>query len=290
MSSDITDFVQSAFTGGARGILGELAVCGIDEARFIQMFVEAGEMGAGYEYYKTEENDFRARLFDKENMVALAKMMRSIDDFSWRDRTTEDLLRWHVNKYEEKEDFELNCEIHTLWGGSSGCISAYRFYRLLDRLALPLRCQYVTLLGEWEHPWIEAVLELNNALGVFLLCKTSRSKIIETLVDREYLSTLSNEEAKRIVLRLIHAFSGNLDEIEDREDMPGGMIAQIFENVAKLLVRFMLRCPEEDQREALLMLKALCEVQPDSYEGVQCWKAVACDQKEINEVKDEWVW
>lgn len=64
----------------------------------------------------------------------------------------------------------------------------------------------MTLLGEWEHPWIEAVLELNNALGVFLLCKTSRSKIIETLVDREYLSALSNEEAKRIVSRLIHAF------------------------------------------------------------------------------------
>ena len=83
----------------------------------------------------------------------------------------------------------------------------------------------MTLLGEWEHPWIEAVLELNNALGVFLLCKTSRSKIIETLVDREYLSALSNEEAKRIVSRLIHAFPGNLDEIEDRENMSGGMIA-----------------------------------------------------------------
>lgn len=178
---------------------------------------------------------------------------------AWRNRTTEDLLRWHVNKYEEKEAFELNREIHTLGFGSSGCMSAYRFYRLLDRLALPLRCQYVTLLGEWEHPWIEAVLELNNALGVFLLCKTSRSKIIETLMDREYLSALSNEEAKRIVSRLIHAFSGNMDEIEDRENMSGGMIAQILENVPNLLVRFMSRCPEENQGEALLMLKSLLE-------------------------------
>jgi len=31
-------------------------------------------------------------------------------------------------------------------------------------------------------------------------------------------------------------------------------------------------------------------VQTDSYEGVQRWKAVACDPKEINEVKNEWVW
>ena len=94
---------------------------------------------------------------------------------------------------------------------------------------------------------------------MFLLCKTSRSKIIETLVDREYLSALSNEEAKRIVSRLIHAFSGNLDEIEDRENMSGGMIAQILENVPNLLVRFMSRCPEENQGEALLMLKSLLE-------------------------------
>jgi len=49
MSNDITDLVQSAITGGARGFLGEFAIRGIDEARFIQMFVEAGEMVAGYE-------------------------------------------------------------------------------------------------------------------------------------------------------------------------------------------------------------------------------------------------
>ena len=94
-------------------------------------------------------------------------------------------------------------------------MSAYRFYRLVDRLALPMKCQYVTLLGEWEHPWMEAVLEINNFLGVFLLCYASRKKTIETLVDREYLSVLSNEDAIRIVSRLIHAFSRILDEIED---------------------------------------------------------------------------
>lgn len=60
MGNDITDFVQSAITGGVRGI---------DEARFIQMFVEAGEMTIGYEYYKAEENDLRARIFDKEDSL-----------------------------------------------------------------------------------------------------------------------------------------------------------------------------------------------------------------------------
>lgn len=83
MENDITNLVQSMITGGVRGALGELAIRGIDEARFIQMFVEAGEKVAGYEYYKTEENELRARVFDRESMTTLAKMIRSIDDFLW---------------------------------------------------------------------------------------------------------------------------------------------------------------------------------------------------------------
>lgn len=91
MENDITNLVQSMITGGVRGALGELAIRGIDEARFIQMFVEAGEKVAGYEYYKTEENDLRALVFDKESMTTLAKMMRSIDDFSWMDALEKEL-------------------------------------------------------------------------------------------------------------------------------------------------------------------------------------------------------
>ena len=52
MENDITNLLQSMLTGGALGALGELAIRGIDEARFIQMFVETGEKVAGYEYYK----------------------------------------------------------------------------------------------------------------------------------------------------------------------------------------------------------------------------------------------
>lgn len=50
-----------------------------------------------------------------------------------------------------------------------------------------------------------------------------------------------------------------MDEIEDREGVPGGMLAQILGNMPELLIRFMTRCPEENQGEALRMLKALME-------------------------------
>ena len=38
MENDITNLVQSMITGGVRGALGELAIRGIDEAHFIQIY------------------------------------------------------------------------------------------------------------------------------------------------------------------------------------------------------------------------------------------------------------
>lgn len=177
----------------------------------------------------------------------------------WINQTKDDLLRWHVKCYEQKEPFELDRYFRTLFGGTSGCTSAYRFFRLLDKLALPLRCGYVTVLGDWEHPWMEAVLELRDTLGVFLLCRSSRSNTIETLIDREYISSLQKMNAEKLVVMLLHAFSKNLDEMEERDEIPGGLLSQIMSNVPELLVRFMSRCPAKLQEEALYLLKALME-------------------------------
>lgn len=179
----------------------------------------------------------------------------------WKNRTENELLRWHVKSYEKKDAFALNRELRTIFGGTNGCADAYRFARLLDRLALPMHCGYVTLLGEWEHPWIEAVMEINPLFGAQLLCKVSRGNTIETLVDRRYLSSLETDDAKTIVLMLIRAFSKNMEEIEERVGTPGGLLARIITNVPELLIRFMSRCPQENQAESLLMLKALMENQ-----------------------------
>lgn len=86
----------------------------------------------------------------------------------WKDNVQHKLLRWHVRKYEQREAFPLNQEYRTIIQGTgNACEPAYHFYRLLDKLALPLKCGYVTLLGDLEQPWIEAVLEQMDYLGLF---------------------------------------------------------------------------------------------------------------------------
>lgn len=94
--------------------------------------------------------------------------------------------------------------------------------------AYALQLYVLCAQGVWSHMGVyEAHQETINFIGVFLLCNASRKKTIETLVDRE--------------------------------GVPGGMLAQILDNVPELLIRFMTRCPEENQGEALRMLKALME-------------------------------
>ena len=131
---------------------------------------------------------------------------------------------------------------------------------MLDKLALPLKCGYVTLLGDLEQPWIEAVLEQMDYLGLFLLCRGCYSRTIETLVNRAWLCTLSPDVAGNMVAFLIHALSDNMEEMADQErPQAGGILTQIFSNVPELLIRFMSRCPDAQQEDALLLAKQLME-------------------------------
>ena len=180
---------------------------------------------------------------------------------AWKNKVEHELLRWHVHKYEQREAFPLNREYRAIIQESGyTCEAAYRFYRLLDKLALSLKCGYVTLLGDMEQPWIEAVLDQLDSLGVLLLCRGCHSRTIETLIDRAYLCTLPTDVAGKMIAFLIHALADNLDEMAEQErPLAGGILTQIRSNVPELLRRFMTRCPDEQQEEALLLVKQLME-------------------------------
>ncbi len=179
---------------------------------------------------------------------------------SWISSVKNALLNWHVKKYEQKEAFELDREIYTFMSSVNECESAYWFYRMLEKLALPLQCGLVTLLGNMEQPWIEAIADQMGMLGLFLLCRESRSSVIKTLVDRKFLGSLSVDKLENMVGLLIHALTKNIEEM-DAQERPhaGGILSRIRENVPELLIRFMSRCPENQQENALLLLKSLME-------------------------------
>lgn len=73
------------------------------------------------------------------------------------------MLNWHVKKYEQKETFELDRKIYTFMSSVNECESAYWFYRMLEKLALPLQCGHVTLLGNMEQ-LVQEIVDYWNVL------------------------------------------------------------------------------------------------------------------------------
>ena len=95
---------------------------------------------------------------------------------------------------------------------------------------------------------------------IFLLCRSTKSDTIQTLTDRSRISSLSKEKAVIAVEFLINTLSKNIDEIGEMERPYGaGVISDIFQNVPELLIRYMSRCPESEQRDAMLLIKLLME-------------------------------
>lgn len=177
----------------------------------------------------------------------------------WKRILNESMLKWHVERYEKKEAFQLNRESYVIFGGNRGCIEAYRFFRLLDRLALPLRCGNVTLLGNIEHPWIEAILELNDMLGVFMLCRSTKKSIIETIISRKYVIELHSKQAECILDFLVKSLSKSLNEIDEFGDRPRGILQSILSNVPEMLRRYSSRASQQMQERLLYLLKELME-------------------------------
>lgn len=192
-----------------------------------------------------EEMEQQARLFDWNQ---------------WESGVEHALLKWHTKKYETSEAFDLNQEKITLFSSGNCCEKAYRFYRVLESLALPLHCGYVNLLGEMEQPWIEALAEMNPMLGVFVLIRSNRSSNIKALINRNYVTMIEQEQANDITALLLNTIAMNLDEIDAQEsNMENALISSIQSNVPELLIRFMSRCPDYLQQQAMLLVKQLME-------------------------------
>lgn len=206
------------------------------------------------EEYEEHQEEINGLLDEIEGKKAL------FDWDEWKADTEHELLRWKTKKHGKSEPFELNRETVTLFGGENYCEEAYSFYRVLERLALPLRCSYVTLLGDLEQPWMEAILEFDSTLGLFLVMRSNRSDTLKTLVDRAYVTGLGAGEAEKLLVYLLDAMDANVDELHVLEpDMAGSIAGHMKENAPELLLRLMSRCPENLQKKALLLIKKLME-------------------------------
>lgn len=246
---DIEETISIAETEDYRVSCMTLRVCAL---QLLSLCVQGiHDFEEEYELHQGEIN----RLLDQ---IDRKKSLFDWDE--WENDLESELLRWKVKKHDTKEPFELERETITLFGGRNYCKEAYRFYRLLDRLALPLKCGYVTLLGDLEQPWMEAILALDSSLGVFLVVQSNCSDTLKTLIDREYVTGLGTGEVETLLVHLLRAMDANEDELHSLDRYKIGNIAShMSDNAPELLMRLMSRCSEKFMKRTLLLVKKLME-------------------------------
>lgn len=249
LQADIEEALAGELADDYRVFCGTLWACSL---QLLSLCVQGiSDYEETYEAHQEEINRILEASYE-------CRMLFDWDD--WSAQAQNSLLVWHTKKYSESEPFALNRETLTLFASGNYCETAYRFYRVIERLALPLRCGYVNLIGGIEQAWMEAVLDINFQLGVFLLAQSNRSDTIKTLADRAFAVSLDADSAEKLIEFCMDALANNLDELNDQDAYKIGNLAMhLQDNVPELLVRFMSRCPKRLQKKALLLLKTLME-------------------------------
>ncbi len=177
-----------------------------------------------------------------------------------KDLVQKNLLEWQVKRYEKKEPFELNRTTMTIVGGNTRCDEAYYLYRVLDAATFPLMCNSVNLLRDMEIPWLLALYENWSPIALNLMIRCSNADIGEYILTRGRLASCSKELIGRDIEYLRKCIEYNLDEFEDDLiDRNRSICYYLQNNIPKILVRYMSRCPVDLQYEILLLLKKIME-------------------------------
>lgn len=201
----------------------------------------------------------------EEYQETINQILEMIDNnkeyFDWQitmEQIQAEISKWHMRRNKQEEAFEIDRENIIIFGGGEVCEDAYRLYRMLDKLGLPLQSNHVTLISDTEFPWIEALMEINYHLAINALIRSANSKNARGIINRSFLAGWSQDVINDTIIFLKDALEKNLEEIGEcniwRE---GNIYTCILEHVPNMLTRYLTRCPESLQTDMMILLKKM---------------------------------
>lgn len=210
----------------------------------------------GYAVWKGEFEKYQETI----NQI-LEMIEKNREYFDWQMTLEEiktEMLMWYVRRYKQGEPFEINRENIIIFGGGEICEDVYRLYRILDKLALPLQCNHVTLMNNIEFPWIEALMEIKYQLAVNVLIRGANSKNVKDIINRNFLAGCNQDIINNTIIFLKDVLENNLEEIGECNVWgEGNIYTCIVEHVPNMLTRYLSRCPESLQPDVMMLLKKM---------------------------------
>lgn len=194
----------------------------------------------------------------RENIVKYKVFFNYDDNIQYIEK---DILRWQFSDIKKKKTpFDINRETITIVQmGDSRCESAYYFYRLLEKCALPRESRNVTFLPDYIEFYVcKALLEICPPLGINYLLSGSNKKNIEILIDRSFIAKHNYETITEFLEYILDALKFNLHEFKYHDGWgKQDLYSSVLHNGIELLRRLSSRSSNSSQSDIIGILIAL---------------------------------
>lgn len=181
------------------------------------------------------------------------------------------LYNYYCKHYEVA--FELDRNIRTTHWGSDGAEKVYCFYRVLDRMGIPLSVGMTKLLPDQEIEFIGVLLKSLPYLGSFMLLRTANSKAVKTIITRKFCIESGFDKCRNIFEYVYSSIEKNIESMHVNSKR-GNVYSHLLKNGLEILKRFVSVASLTQQKKLLtLMCKLIDANLMQEYRVMDMWIA-----------------
>lgn len=212
----------------------------------------------------------------KEVWGKISRYSRYFDFDSEKQKFAKKLYR-SLKKEKKSENFEINIESKTIIFTENRFSETYDFFRVLDRIAIPLHIGYTRLLDDDESDFMKELLENYQYIGWYMLLRFGNTKTIENLLGRRecIILNVNNEESLRKAFDYVYnSVNNNLVGIQGMDrHQHGNAYDHILLNGLEILKRLSSTANVIEQKK---LINLMCRI-------------IDMDVVNENRVLDKWI-
>ena len=261
--------------------VGLMAECGLLESAYLELKTLIAELEESIDSMPKEKNkDFvqcgsilsdayellafviqGLHPFDKNEELHVA--WNGIEDYSRFFDFEKEKNQWNNYLYNyyckhKEEPFEINREIRTITWGSNGFGEIYSFYRVLERIAMPLHLGMTRLLPHQEIEFINALFINTPSLGFFMCMRSGNDKVVKSIISRKNCISAGFDICRKLFDYAFKCIEQNIESISVNTAR-GNAYTHLLNNGLEILRRLVSVASLVQQKKLLTLMCKLID-------------------------------
>ena len=162
------------------------------------------------------------------------------------------------NKARKEVPFEMNRDIKVICRADIRARHDYAFYRMLDRIAVPLHINWVRLLDNDESEFISGLTGTTSYVGWYMLLRFESLNTVKKVLTRKKCIKLNEKDGEhvRLIFKYVYgAVERTTDEMHGKdEDFRGNAYGHIIKKGMEILRRLASVATIAEQKKLILLM------------------------------------